>query len=190
VSLARRRLGPAIGLVTLAALLAGCGNSRTPVPGPGAPAPAGALRTLYLVPQGIIVHIPRSWSVAMSKGPLLATISSGSAVVALWRYPRAGAVPSTPAALRGAQAGLLAAAKARDPKLEAIRTAAITLSGRPGIELDAFEHINGQLRRVRSVHVFGSGSEVVLDEYAPPSEFHPVDHSVFSPVKRSLRLLR
>jgi hypothetical protein len=28
----------------------------------------------------------------------------------------------------------------------------------------------------------------VLDEYAPPTAFHTVDHDVFSPLKRSLRL--
>jgi hypothetical protein len=29
---------------------------------------------------------------------------------------------------------------------------------------------------------------VVLDAYAPPALFHPVDHAVFSPLKRSLQL--
>jgi hypothetical protein len=42
---------------------------------------------------------------------------------------------------------------------------------------------------VRSVHVYGPTSEVVLDAYAPPASFHPLDHAVFSPVKRSLRVL-
>jgi len=45
-----------------------------------------------------------------------------------------------------------------------------------------------QARRVRSVHVFFGGAEYVIDEYAALRYFHTVDHSVFSPVKRSLRL--
>jgi hypothetical protein len=182
-----RRLG--FAAVLLALTLAGCGNSRTPVPGPGEPAPSGGLRSLFLTSAGIIVHIPRYWFVTTAKPPLLATVSSGSAVIALWRYPRSAPPPSTPAELSATERSLLAAARARDPHLEPIRTAAIILSAHHAVELDAFEHVGGKLRRVRSVHVYAPGSEVVLDAYAPPGEFHLVDHAVFSPVKRSLRLL-
>jgi hypothetical protein len=42
---------------------------------------------------------------------------------------------------------------------------------------------------VRSTHVYVPGAEYVLDEYAPPAMFHAVDHAVFSPIKRSLRLV-
>jgi hypothetical protein len=49
--------------------------------------------------------------------------------------------------------------------------------------------VGGQLRRVRSLLVYLAGAEVVLEEYAPPAAFHSVDHLVFSPVRRSLRLL-
>jgi hypothetical protein len=38
------------------------------------------------------------------------------------------------------------------------------------------------------MHVYLPGAEVVLEEYAPPALFHRIDHAVFSPVKRSLRL--
>jgi len=63
-----------------------------------------------------------------------------------------------------------------------------TVAGYPAIELDAFEQLKGSPRRVRSTHVFTGTSEVVLDEYAPTAIFHSVDHAVFSPLKRSLRL--
>jgi hypothetical protein len=63
----------------------------------------------------------------------------------------------------------------------------VTRAGRSGaVELDAIEQIAGQLRRVRSVHVFVNGAEIVLEEYAPTGLFHSVDHEVFSPLRQSL----
>ncbi len=187
------RLAATAFVTALAAALvagaAGCGNSRTPVPPLGAPSAPDGLRTLFLTTARIIVDVPRTWMVVTSPGPLLATVSSGSAVVALWAYPRAAAPPTTARARRATEAALLAAVRARDPSLQPIRVATITLNGQPAVELDALEHVAGQLRRVRSVHVYAPGREVVLDAYAPPATFHPVDHAVFSPVGRSLRLL-
>jgi len=39
------------------------------------------------------------------------------------------------------------------------------------------------------VHVYADGAELVLEEYAPEAMFSGVDHSVFSPVRRSLQLV-
>ena len=58
----------------------------------------------------------------------------------------------------------------------------------PAVELDALERVGGQLRRVRSIHVFLAHAEIVLDEYAPPGQFHAVNRAVFTPVRRSLAL--
>lgn len=69
-----------------------------------------------------------------------------------------------------------------------IRSALTRADGRPAIALDVLERISGQLRRVRSLHVYAGGAELVLEEYAPPAVFSTVDHAVFSPVTRSLKL--
>ena len=109
-------------------------------------------------------------------------------MVALWRYERRAPVPVGADALALATRQLIAGARAQDAGLKVIRTRAGQIGSSPAVELDAFERIEGQLRRVRSIHVWVPGDELVVDEYAPPAIFHAVDHAVFSPVRHSLRV--
>jgi hypothetical protein len=187
----RRGTWPATActLVLVAAgALAGCGNSRTPVPSLASPVAAGTLRWLSFNAYGLQIRAPSNWVVIGGRPPLVATISLSSSVAALWNYPRSTPAPAGPAALAAAEAKLIAAAERRDPSLRLIRAKVGALGGYPAVELDAFEQLKGSPRRVRSTHVFTGTSEVVLDEYAPTAVFHSVDHAVFSPLKRSLRL--
>jgi hypothetical protein len=174
------------GLAVLA--LAGCGNSRTPVAQVTAPArPAGG-RTLSYPAAGVRFIAPANWAAVPQRSPLVAVVTSGNAVVSVWRYTDAGAAPSTPAALTSARARLIAAARSRDPHLDVLRATTTRLDGVPAVELDALEHIGSQLRRVQSTHLFAYGAEIVLDEYAPPSLFGTVDREVFVPLQKSLVL--
>ena len=175
----------------LGGTLAGCGNSRTPVPRFGAPAPPNGVRLLPLPAGGVLLQVPRTWV----RRPVRHRRCWPRSPPAPRRW-RCGAIAAArpppigrgrPGAGPGARCWR--AARRRDPTLQPIRVAVITLAGQGAVELDAFEHINGQLRRVRSVHVYQPGRELVLDAYAPPAIFHAVDHAVFSPVKRSLRFL-
>jgi hypothetical protein len=170
-------------------LLAGCGNSRTPVPSlSGAAQPHGFHRLVYPA-AGVTIRVPRNWSSASERAPLVATVGSGAAIVALWRFPRREPPPAGAAALAGAGVKLLDAARARDASLQVIGSKAMRIDHAPAIELDARERVGGQLRRVRSLHLFVAGAELVLEQYAPPGIFRDIDHAVFSPVRRSLRLL-
>jgi hypothetical protein len=169
-------------------VLAGCGNSRTPVPRLERPGSTSGVQTLRYPAAGVILRAPRDWSAVAGQLPLVVSITSGTAVVALWRFPRNVGPPSGAAALRRARTLLIREARARDPGMALIRSTITTLDGAPAIELDAFEQIAGHQRRVRSAHVFERRAEIVLDEYAPPQMFHSVDHTVFSPLKRSLML--
>ena len=123
-----------------------------------------------------------------ARAPLVAVIASAGAVVSVWRYPvRAPqSEPSGEPGVAAAGRALAAAARARQPSLELVRRRELRVSGLPAVELDALERIHGLLRRVRSTHIFTPGAEIVLEEYAPPAGFHAVDHSVFSPLRRSL----
>lgn len=168
--------------------VSGCGNTRTKVPTTTAPAAPAGFHTLGYPQAGVVLSAPSNWSVQASASPQVATISSGPAVVALWRFPRSSPLPAGARALQAALRQLVAMAQARDATLQLIRSRVETIDGVPAVELDAFERIGGQERRVRSTHVFTPAAELVLDEYAPPAIFHAVDHAVFSPVKRSLRL--
>jgi hypothetical protein len=180
-----------LSLLALAILpLAACGNSRTPVPSLTRVAAPAGVQSLFYPHLGIVLAAPRNWAVLSERPPLVATISSGAAVVALWRYPRTAAVPRTRAELAHARRGLIDAARARDASLEVLSSKLITVSGQPAIVLNALESIAGHTRRVRSIHVFRARAELVIDEYAPPAVFGTVDSQVFSPLAHSVRLLR
>src|SRR5437588_6990613 len=119
---------------------------------------------------------------------MVTVVTSGAAVVAVWRFQRQEPLPSLPDALARARKQLIRAARARDASLQLIRSKLVTVARARAIEVDAIERIRGQVRRVRSTHVFAFGAELVLEEYAPVDLFHAVDHAVFSPLKRSLLL--
>ena len=76
--------------------------------------------------------------------------------------------------------------RARRTTVRVIRSRVVRAGRSGAIELDAIERIAGQIRRVRSVHVYAAGAEIVLEEYAPTALFHSVDHEVFSPLTQSL----
>jgi hypothetical protein len=52
------------------------------------------------------------------------------------------------------------------------------------------ERIAGEPRRVRSIHLYGSGVELVVDAQAAPEDFLRVDRQVFAPLIASVRLAR
>jgi hypothetical protein len=178
-----------LGPILLVTILVGCGNSRTAAPSLTRPAlPRGFIKVSYWR-AGISFRAPRNWTVTYGQSQPLLTVSSGSAVVAVWRYERPGRVSSIDTALAQARDALISKERATDPGLQVIRSQLVTLAGAPAVILDADEQIASRQRRVRSIHLFASGAEVVIDEYAPLGVFDVVDHAVFSPLKRSLALI-
>jgi hypothetical protein len=182
-------LGGSLVLLAGAGLpLSGCGDARTAVPSLNQPAAAEHLRTLRYPAAGLQFRAPSNWATVNERRPRVAVVSSGPAIVAIWRYPRTHGLPTDVHALRRARAALVAAIRAHDPTFHLIHSRILVVGGDPAVEVNALEKIGGQLRRVRSTHVYAFGGEVVLDEYAPPGEFGPVDRDVFSPLKQSLLL--
>ncbi len=177
-----------LALTACVFVLAGCGNSRTPVPGLTASLRPGMWQSLSFPAYGIAIKAPSHWINSPGRPPLIATVSMGDSVVALWRYSRSTPPPLAASALAAARARLIAAARQRDPSFRLIAASTVSLRSYAVIELDAFERLGGRPRRVRSTHVFTGILEVVLDEYAPVAAFHAVDHAVFSPLKNSLRV--
>jgi hypothetical protein len=169
--------------------LAGCGNSRTPVPDTARAAAPDGFRTLTLTRAGVSLRTPGNWTVTGQTAPLVVTLNSGPAVVAVWRFARASPPPATVAGLARARRALLAAVVARDPAVRVLGIADTRVAGARGLALQADERIGGHVRRVSSTHIYLRGAEVVLDEYAPPGQFPAVARSVFGPVRRSLTLL-
>jgi hypothetical protein len=177
-------------LVLLAGCMGGCGNTRTPAPSATLPSAPTNFRTLTLHAAGIRLAAPRNWTVSGQRAPLLVTVASGAAVMAVWRFARAAPVPDGARALGALRARLLVALRARDRTLRVLRAIGLRVAGTRAIEIEAIERIAGLSRRVSSIHVYLRGEELVLDQYAPPALFAAVDRSVFAPVRRSLAVVR
>lgn len=189
--LRRLRTGPLLALALAPlTLLAACGNSRTAPPSTATPAPPSTFQTLSFRAAGVKLDAPSNWVIKRGHGRLVTALSSGSAVVALWSFPRTGAPPSSASALRNAARRLVGAARRRDPQFQLVATKVSRIGDLPAVEINAIEQINGRRRRVLSTHVFVRRAEVVLDAYAPPEVFAAVAHQVFSPLSHSLQVSR
>jgi hypothetical protein len=143
---------------------------------------------MYRVPDpslGLSISLPRGWSLWGAGRPLVLVATSGGAVIALWRYVRTAAVPAGAALLRARRA-LIAAVRSRQRGIDLLGSRTLRLDGRPAIVLESISRIGGATRRVRSVHLFAPGEEVVLEEYAPVALFPYVSRRVFVPVRKSL----
>jgi hypothetical protein len=177
-----------VAVLAVPLALAGCGNERTPAPDTATPlTPQGSALVRY--PQaGVRFATPGRWDRAAGQAPLVATVTSGRATVAVWRFPRAEPLPSSAQDLRRARRTLLAAARARDPSFRSQRITSRRVGDLRAIEVRGTGTVEGQARAVRSLHVYGFDGEVVVDALAPPDQFGRVDREVFGPLLRSVRL--
>ena len=180
-----------IALAALAALLAGCGNDRTPVPDLSVvPAPK-AFREAFFDEQGVRLRAPTNWRVVPGTAPQVATIAIGTAQISIWRYPRTEPLPQTRAQLNAARDALVAQIESRDPTFKLTSTRLVL---KPGIRAVEVVGIGTNLtnrsvqRSMRSLHAYGRGAEVVVDAFAPPKDFARIDEQTFGPVSRSLKL--
>ena len=179
------RLAP---ILVLAALAAGCGAERVATPDVTRPVTGSPPAPVAFPAAGLKFDAPRAWRVTEWDAPLVATTSSGTATIAIWRYPRTEPLPRDEPALDAAQEALLGAIRTRDPRFAERGVRRVEIDGAPGIEVVGDEHVNGRERRVRSTHVYAKEAEYVVDAYAPPGDFTGVDRSVFRPLLRSLKI--
>ena len=169
-----------------AALLSGCGNSRVFPPDVAAPQPPRGRHLAAYPRSGVSVVIPDNWRAEEGASPLVASIASGTATVAIWRYRRTEPLPGSSAALRRARRELVRAAQKRDRSLRVHTAKVLRFRGRPALEIVGVETVAGQRRMVHSTHVFRDGSEVVVEALAPPAAFGGLERTVFEPLLRSL----
>jgi hypothetical protein len=171
--------------VSLAAPLAGCGSPVSAMGGASATTPTVTMR---YPAQGVTFEAPPGWSRRGGSAPLVATVRTGQATVAIWRFQRREPLPETPAQLDGARVAIIKASVQRDPTFEPIKTATTRVAGHPAVQIRARETVAGRRQVVRSTHIFHAGAEVIVDAYADPDSFRGVDAAVFRPLLRSLRL--
>jgi hypothetical protein len=175
-------------LLIACVLLAGCGNAQQPPPDVSTVAKPSGTTPVSFDAQGIRFAAPGGWHVRSGQAPLVATVQSGPAQIAVWRYPRTEPLPTTKAQLTQARDLLLQAAKARDATFKADRTAITKVGGHPAVQVRGTETVAGQPRSVRSTHVYADGGEVVVDAFAPADVFGQADRDAFRPLVRSLQL--
>ena len=183
----RRRRTAALLLAAVAT--AGCGRDRLAAPDPERPFTAGQLTAVDFSASGVRFRAPADWRFGPGTAPLVASTSSGSATIAIWRYPRSEPIPTgTGAALDDAKANLLSAAGGRDGSFKEVSSRTRRVDGKPAVEVVGDQTVAGRPRRVRSTHVFAYGTELVIDAYAAPDVFAVIDKSVFRPLVRSVEL--
>jgi hypothetical protein len=174
-------------LVVLAAL-SGCGNSKTKPPKVSKPTGAFGWTPVTIANQGILFERPNEWHYTPGTAPLLATLTSGDATIAIWRYPRTETLPSTPAELDKARDALVGAAKIRDPTFRVDKAKGTRAAHQPAVVIVAHERVAGRARTVRSTHVYAFGGEVVVDAFAPPAVYPALEDPIFRHVVRSLKV--
>lgn len=171
-------------------MLVGCGNHRTPLPPVTQAALGGGTRPVPFVREGLFLAAPRPWFVTPGTAPQVVTLSSGPANVVVWRYVRAQPLPRTEQDVRRLMPALLGAVRARDPTFSLQEIRALRLAGHPALQVVGIESLAGEVRRVRSDHIFAFGSEFVIDAYAPQASFYETNRAAFVPILHSLRLGR
>ena len=174
--------------ILVALLAAGCGRERLEVPDVERPLMTRALAPREFPRAGLRIALPVRWGGAAGEAPLVARSTSGSAAIAVWRYPRTEPLPTSSAQLTAAQAELLRAVRQRDEGYREISTRRVEVDGEPALQLVGDQRIAGQSRRVRSTHVFAQGAEIVIDQYATVRDFDRLDGLLFRPSLRRLRI--
>jgi hypothetical protein len=168
-----------------AALFAGCGGDDATTPSPAATTASGSYPA-----QGVTFRPPPGWSVTAGKGNLVATVRAGTAMVAVWRFPREQRLPASKAELSAARDALLQASHANDATFREIKSAPATIAGHPAVQVRARQEVAGQVRVIRSSHIYADGAEYVVDASADPDRFRTIDAQVFRPMLRSLQVSR
>ncbi|MEJ7783734.1 MAG: hypothetical protein WKF96_02950, partial [Solirubrobacteraceae bacterium] len=165
------RPAPAGLAVIAAAVLGACGNEPKDPPVVTTPKVAFGFVDYGRPEQGVAFQRPSAWRITPGTAPLLATMSSGLVTISVWRYPRSEPLPETLEELTVAKDALVAAAEARDPSFEVIKAKGTRAAHHPAVVIIADETVAGQPRRVRSTHIYASGSEVVIDAFAPEDQY-------------------
>jgi hypothetical protein len=181
------RRSATFAMTVVVLLAAGCGSNDPSTP--STTAKTGASQASY-PRDGVAFKAPAGWSLDQGRGHLVATVQTGQATVAVWRYKRSAKLPRSSAELKAARDALLTASAKRDDAFEVIKSSPAKVAGKPAVQIRARETIDGRSRTVRSTHIYSHGSEYVIDAYADADSFRRVDAQVFRPLLRSLEVTK
>ena len=179
---------PALTAALAATLVAGCGADRLATPDASRPYTIEGPALREFPAAGVSFQAPADWRFDLGTEPLVATTSSGTATVAIWRYPRTEPLPRDGVALDQADGALRQAVKTRDERFRVQRSRRVRVDGAGGIQLVGIGQVAGRERQVRSTHVYAKGAEYVIDTYAATRDFALMDRTVFRPLVRSFKI--
>lgn len=174
--------------VVAAALSAGCGRDRLEPPDPTRPTASLAEVERRYPQAGLRFEAPGDIVFERGQDPLVASAASGTATVAIWRYPRTEQLPRSDAALEDAERTLVDAIKLRDPSFVLDDVERVRVDGARALQVLGTQRVLGRERRVRSTHVYAKGAEFVVDAYAAPRDFATADKGLFRPLVDSLKI--
>ena len=161
-----------------------------PCPAPPSPASPDGFTTLTRAYAGARLAVPRNWIVTGQRAPLVVTIQSGTAVVALWRFARRGPVPAGRRALAAARTRLVASIRGRDRRCGCCGPASPASTAPP--RSSSTPRSASAACRARSARPTSTSAAPnwCSTSTRRPAAFAAVDRSVFAPVRRSLALIR
>lgn len=174
--------------LVVAVVLAGCGRDRTKAPDVVTPGPPLGVNPGSFPAAGLAFAAPAGWDLQPGVPPLVATITTGRATIAVYRYPRTEPLPRGKGELNDAVEALAGAALQRDASFKELARGRLRVDGKPAVVLRATETVGDQPRTVRSTHVYAFDGEVVVDTFAPAQDFKRIDAEIFRPFVRSLTL--
>lgn len=180
----------ALVLALLVAATAGCGAEPPDPPDAARIGPPFGRTEASFPRAGITLLTPTGWRRTDGTAPLVTTVTTGAATIAVWRYPRTEPLPADHDALVAAKGALVSAVQGRDPSFAVRRAKLLKVDGRRAVQVLGTGRIEGVQRTIRSTHVFADGAEIVIDSYAPPQDFARVDGQVFRDLLRTVRIAR
>ena len=166
---------------------AGCGNERSQ---PMGLSQLGAPVSLvnFTTPSGdVSFGRPSSWTVSSGTLPVVAQISSGSAVATVYAYPRTD-LPQSRAGAEASRQRLLHSLRERAPSFDVRSSRVLKVDGAAAVEVVGRGRIAGHRVRTKSVHVYKGAAEYVIDAYARPRFFHQAETEAFDPLLATIHL--
>jgi hypothetical protein len=166
---------------------AGCGNERSQPIGLAQLGPPVSLVNFTSPSGDVSFGRPSSWTVSTGNPPVVAQISSGSAVATVYAYPRTD-LPQSSAGAEASRQRLLSSLQERAPSFEVQSSRVLEIDGAAAVEIVGRGRIAGHRVRTKSVHVYKGAAEYVIDAYARPRFFHRAETDAFDPLLATIHL--
>lgn len=174
-------------MIALALAGAGCGNARNQPTGLSQLGEPLSLVNFTSTNGDVSFGRPSTWTVIGGTLPKVAQISSGTAVAAVFAYPRSD-LPENRAGAEASRGRLIASLRRRSPSFDVEASRVRKVDGAVAVEIDGTGRVAGHRVRTKSVHVYKGAAEYVIDAYAKPKTFKAADTEAFQPMLATIRL--